>query len=280
MQNDRWDALPDMSGESKNGPLLFVSHRILYSVDGQYRSRGGKLRELRWLDLKNISSRWSETKGLLPHSKYGPNTIARLGHTIYMIRARYPGKNEYSKLVWSLGTDGTHTFNDKIKTSAPMNVGRNEAFMCVTTDSDRFLWAIAGCKNCLDDGFVECFDVKYNRWVNVSGVPPNLTSIDKAADDIIAHGCGFSKGFIFVLFSSDYNSGLDRRFHIFDTVNNTWSVSDTKVKEQAYFPVVAVIEQTPSIGKTFIKSTASTESSSFTKGKICGWGIPNLHNIC
>ena len=231
---DRWDFVPELPRAS-NGPLLFVLHNKLHVIPGEDK-------EVQRLDLKygyqqfvdNWSVMNSATSGLL-YDKSGPNTVAQVGDMIYAIGKR----NDYSVSVMSWDGYGKD-IGGWVK-QPNMNVARHEFYTCLSTDSERYLWAIGGCKNCLDGGFIERFDTVLNTWVKVDSLP-NLEYLHKKSNPtFVTHACGFSQGFIYAIFSETDKSGLGHQFHIFDTVNNKWTASDTNIKEGAYFPVAAVV---------------------------------------
>ncbi len=241
---DRWDILPNLPQILKDGPLMFVEGHILYAIDG-FDTKPSRLeKSVRSLDLNNISNGWNVSGQILPFRKSGPKTIARVGATIYVV-GEYDG---YSKTVTSFNVANMNK-EDVLNamrgsTGVAMNVKRKERDMCVTTDKERYIWVVAGCRVCSIEEFVEQYDVQENIWLKVGKNVPSYDLYNnntKQFGYIAAHGCSYSNGFIFVLFSKTYDRGLDRHFYVFDTVNNTWSKSPTKVEKETYWPVMAAI---------------------------------------
>ncbi len=85
---------------------------------------------------------------------------------------------------------------------------------------------------------MEMYQVSTDTWTTLNAVP-DLTFPSK--DGIIATICGYHDGYIYAIFSPTGPPELDRRFHIFNTLDNTWRVSQTQLKREAYLPVAAVV---------------------------------------
>ena len=103
------------------------------------------------------------------------------------------------------------------------------------------LYHTGGCKNCVRDGFVEIYNISDNTWTVSKAFPK--TKLTKNPE-VVVQVCGFSEGYIFATFSEYENEGEDLTFHIYNTMEDVWTVSDTKLKREAYYPVSAVISKT------------------------------------
>ena len=258
MQQDHWEMLPNMLPSTLSGPLLYIASDILYVIDGVYMGSTSSRKRVRWLDLKNLTNGWGIMRDKLPYSISGPNTIVQVGDIIYII-----GKTGvYSKSVisWNISNDNGY---NTIGWKAYMNVYRSDSYMCIVTDQKKYIWALAGCKDCLNEGFIERFDIQNNTWLKVSKNVPNSDILNKSLESmnaIVAFGCGFSEGFIFALFAGldGLMVELDQHFYVFDTLNNTWARSPTKVKVETYSPVMAVVNV------EFDLATQSTQPASVT----------------
>ena len=59
-------------------------------------------------------------------------------------------------------------------------------------------------------------------------------------NNLHAQVCGYFDRHIYVVFS-DGPYELDKRFHVFNTVDGVWTVSNSELKTESYSPVSAVI---------------------------------------
>ncbi len=115
--------------------------------------------------------------------------------------------------------------------------------LCSVSDGLDTIYVIAGCKDCWLDGFIEKYQVSTGVWTKIDAVP-NVDIYNK--DDLYAEVCAYSNGYIYTIFFRDNPSVgpryiMDKRFHIYNTVQNTWSISDTQIKREAFFTVSGVI---------------------------------------
>ncbi len=85
---------------------------------------------------------------------------------------------------------------------------------------------------------MELYHASTDSWARLNTVPDLTFS---SMDDIYVHICAYHRGYIYVTFSQNRDSGYDRRIHVYDTWNDLWSVSDSRVRTEAYFPVSAVV---------------------------------------
>ncbi len=90
---------------------------------------------------------------------------------------------------------------------------------------------------------MEMYQVSTGEWTKIDAVP-NVDIYNK--DDLYAEVCAYSNGYIYTIFFRDNPSVgpryiMDKRFHIYNTLQNTWSISDTQIKREAFFTVYGVI---------------------------------------
>ncbi len=96
-------------------------------------------------------------------------------------------------------------------------------------------------------GFIEIFNRTTGNWKTINTKPPLNFPDDKcwfqsAYLRPFVQVCEYSMGYIVVLFSADWDCGLDRKFYIYNTVKDVWSTSDTEAKVEAYQQVSAMFE--------------------------------------
>ncbi len=224
MSSNTWTILPGLSG-AWYGRVLFVHGNTLYSVYGSGRS-------VKSLNLEDTSQGWKSVPITIPHKIYGINTVIQIKDTVFMFSRDLTWST--SVLCWN------PTIKDSrlaLSTITDMNVARLQLTMCVVSDGTKLIWVFAGCRDCWEDGFIEQFNISSQTWTKINTVP-DIHFQNK--NHIHAHICGYFDGMIYAVFS-DGADEFDRRFHLFDTMEHVWIVSNSELKTQAYSPVSVVI---------------------------------------
>ncbi len=227
---DEWIMLPHLKWGTRNGPVVFIQGDKLYSTDGDTLRDKHLTHEL---DLTSLSDGWKESSTHLSHNVFNPHAVVTVQGTIYVCgnHGNFSVKNLHS---WNPSTDNFW------KRLADMNIDRRTG-SCLVSDGIGRMWIFGGCHNCWADGFMERYDIPQNTWTKLNAVP-NVNFSER--DNIDVQVCGFSEGFIFGVFAAKWNSGLDMRFHVYDVNKDSWSVSDTMLRAEAYDTVSGVIHPT------------------------------------
>ncbi len=111
------------------------------------------------------------------------------------------------------------------------------------SDGQDTMYVLAGCKDCWANGFIERYQASTNTWTKLNTVP-DINIFNK--DEIHAEVCAYSNGFIYAIFFRENPTIgprylMDKRFHIYNTMIDSRSISDTQMKSEAYFTVSGVI---------------------------------------
>ena len=217
--DNTWQQLPNVTWNTWKGPAVFIYDDKLYSAHSQ---------DIWSLELTQASfGTWTEENIKLPHRVRGPNTVVSVGERIFIIG----GSWEYSKSVisWRPGTD------EPWRSLSDMNVARDSDLCSVTDGVDR-IWVMAGCerdshssslfgRDCSQTGFIEMYRVSTNTWMILDVVHNYFAA---------AQICGYHDGYIYTIFH-------DNHFHIYNTMENTWSVSDTELRTNARLQAGVVV---------------------------------------
>ncbi len=225
---DQWTMLPDLTWPTSNGPVVFVHGDRLYSADGDTSPNTHVTHEL---DLSRPTDGWRVANTHLPHNVINPRSVVTVQGTVYVFGnfVTFTNKNLQS---WNPSRDNSW------KKLADANVIRLTVYPCVVSDGYNRIWVFGGCRNCWPDGFMERYDIQLNTWTKLSAVPN--TSFEEK-DRVSVQVCGYSGGYIYAVFASEYTSGLDKRFHVYNTMKDSWVVSNTMLRVEAYDTVSAVI---------------------------------------
>ncbi len=113
-----------------------------------------------------------------------------------------------------------------------MNVARWSYNLCSVTDGVDRIWVMAGCRGCSQTGYIEMYRVSTDTWTQLDAVPEYISSRSSPARAVI---CWYHDGYIYAIFSGEDH------FHIFNTFDNTWSVSDTKLTTNAELQAAVVV---------------------------------------
>ncbi len=83
---------------------------------------------------------------------------------------------------------------------------------------------------------MEMYQISTDTWTQLDAVPEYISSSGHPAR---AEICGYHDGYIYAIFGPA--TTLDPRFHIFNTLENTWSVSDTELATNANTQAAVVV---------------------------------------
>ncbi len=182
------------------------------------------------LDLTNKSAEWKlETVQLPYHTKYTQALVIK--NRVYICTSGYPEARK-TVITWAPGeTQWSHL-------KAEMSVARG-SLPCSVTDHIDKIYVIGGCEPeaCGTDDFIEQYSLSQGKWQGIpNSAPPNKNAY-------YVRMCAFWKGMIYAIFSSDYLSisGLNKTFHLFNTSSNSWQVSATELRVEAYFQAFTVV---------------------------------------
>ncbi len=226
--NNTWQQLPDIPIHTRNSPVVFIHHDTMYAAYNK------DIWSLELSKVNGTANSWSKENITLPHYVYGHNAVVSVGDRVFIFSEYGDHGRAFSKSVisWRPGTD------EPWKPVADMNVARTSEGFCSVTDGVDRIWVMAGCRDCLHPGFIEMWRVSTDTWTKLDAVPEYTVGWD--SDDSVARICGYHDGYIYAIFGT-WGSTPDPRFHIFNTRDNTWSVSDTKLKTNAEWGQSAVI---------------------------------------
>ncbi len=220
-----WTPLPNLPYAASHGPVVFTYMNTLFACDGGTSNSTQCLS----LDLSNANPVWRQAPAL-PYKTHSPNIGVTIGNRTYICG----GAERYLDKVisWDPGIENSWVEME------PMNVKR--VHHCVVSDGIDTIYAISGCGDCWGDGgFVEKYNVVTGIWTIIkSTTKPGLRV---GLHDIRTVICGYWSGFAYVVFSEHWDSGLDPRFHIFDTQQETWRTSFSEVRVAAYDPAFEVV---------------------------------------
>ncbi len=229
VEDNRWEQLPSITWKTHNGPVVFIHRDTLYSADGDGWPGVHEVWSLDLTNVNGVANGWIQENNKLPYSVTGPKSVTSVGDRVLIIGKFLEASTSVAS--WRPGTTEAWT------PGSDMNVARYQVRLCSVTDGVDRIWVMAGCEDCWPQGFMEMYQVSTDTWTTLNAVP-DLTFPSK--DGIWAQICGYHDGYIYAVFSQSWNSGLDQRFHIFDTLDNTWSVSQTQLRREAYRPSAAV----------------------------------------
>ncbi len=218
--DNTWQQLPDISWDTFNGPAVFIHH------DTMYAAYEGDIMSLELSQVNGVADSWNKENITLPYRVQGNNAVVSVGDRVFIFSesAWDPSK---SVISWRPGTD------EPWKSVSDMNVARNPFTLCSVTDGVDRIWVMAGCKDCSQPGFIEMYRVSNDTWTQLDAVPEYTGSDSGGVSK--AQICGYHDGYIYAIFNDD------PRFHIFNTLDNTWSISDTELKTQAHGGQSAVV---------------------------------------
>ncbi len=244
-----WDSLPNLFYRRPMPPAVFVHQNTLFVLDGT--GDGKQRKAIHTFNLTNHNIRWKISRDfLLPYDIDGHNAVVKIGEHVYIIGQSY----KFSTSIITLNFNGTNT--PSCFPGKDMTIPRHPQGQCVASDEKENVWVLGGCKNCWHDGFIEKFNTSSGQWIKLNYTPPVLSFIDMSAVGVQV--CGYAQGFIYMIFVNNINiwgqrwgqhdakygrkhqQRYDSRFHIFNTMENTWNVSQTKIQKEISFAVSAV----------------------------------------
>ena len=214
---DHWEILPNITraGRSTDRLPMYVINNKLYAVQVEDTTP-----YIRQLDLSDVNSRWKGGQVSPRNYVFGTQAVAT-GNTAYLWTRR---PNFYDKVVKNVIS---WTYRESIKWTrlADMNIHRYIRHGKVT-DGISNIWVVGGCgpDECWPDGFIEHYNVTDNTWTKLKQVP----NVKK--DIYYVQVCFFWQGYIYVIFSKDYRTGIISRFHIFNTQTGSWHVDNIELK--------------------------------------------------
>ena len=229
--DDRWEHLPTTTPWGPyNGPVMFAHQDTLYATNSNQT----------WtLDLHQghtyheLPNGWTQLNIKLPFRLIScPNCLTSVGDRVFIV-GTVGNRLESHVISWRPGT-GEREWG----AVSGLNVRRDPSRLCAVSDGQDQIWVISGCFFCETTGFVERYQVSTDSWTTLSAFP-DLTF---SPIGIYAQICGFHDGYIYAIFSHTWRSGLDRRFHIFNTRNNSWSVSQTQLRTEPFQSASAVVQ--------------------------------------
>ncbi len=230
--DNTWQQLPDITWDTYQGPAVFIHQDTLYSA---YNI------DIWALELTQTSSgTWTEENIKLPHTVRGPDVVVSVGETVFII-GQYSWTSN-SVISWRPGTD------EPWRSVSDMNVARDR-WLCSATDGVDRIWVMAGCyrddiyySDCSQTGFMEMYRVSTDTWTQLDAVPEYISSGPGNAR-ATAEICGYHDGYIYAIFGICHaGCTIDNHFHIFNTIENTWSVSDTKLRTNAEDQAAVVVK--------------------------------------
>ncbi len=224
IDDDSWERLPNITRMMvTNNPPVFSDQNKLYVISY----------DITWLlDLSQADNGWTEEDIKLPYRVYGLNIYSTVvGDRVFIIgKAR---GNTKSLISLQIGT------NDPWRSHSDMNKERRQDSICTVSDNADRIWVMGHCHRCpWPEGLLELYQVSTDTWTTLNA-GPDVSFSQK--HNIFPQVCGYYNGYIYAVFSEIYNSGLDRRFHIFNTATNTWSISQTQLAREVYYPTAAVV---------------------------------------
>ncbi len=222
VDGNTWQQLPNTTRDTSNGPAAFIHGEMLYL---------GYMTDMWTLDLSQVSAgTWTKQDIKLPHRIEGADTVVTVGERVFLIGEWTTGYSVTSVRSWRPGT------NEPWRSVSDMNVARVSYDLCSVTDGVDRIWVMGGSRRSLT-GFIEMYRVSTDTWTQLDALPENMSS-----NTILptAEICGYHDGYIYAIVGTDgYN--VDRRFHIFNTMENTWSVSDTQLRTYAQIQAAVVV---------------------------------------
>ncbi len=254
IHNYTWHSLPNLFLRMHRPPAVFVYQNTLYVLDGT-RNREQRI-PMHTFNLADHNKRWKISRDfLLPYDIDGHNSVIKIGERVYIIGKSY--KFSTSILALELNVNNTLSWFP----GKDMTIARHTDGLCAVTDEKENFWVLGGCKNCWHDGFIEKFNTSSGEWIKLSYTLPILSFTDMSTVGVQV--CGYAQGFIYMIFVNNiYIFGqrwgkpdvkyrrnsqhwYDSRFHIFNTLENTWNVAQTKIQKDVSFAVSAVMKYQP-----------------------------------
>ncbi len=216
--DNTWQQLPNTSWYT-NGPAVFIHN------DKRYAAYERDIWSIVLGQVNSEANSWSKENITLPHDVHGHNAVVSVRDRVFFFGKDY----EYSRSVisWRPGTDESWT------SVSDMNVARFPPYLCSVTDGVDMIWVMAGCTYCFKPGFIEMYQVSTDTWTKLDAVPEYTGA---GSGESISRICGYHDGYIYAIFNDD------PRFHIFNTLDNTWSISDTQLKTNAEFQSAVIVK--------------------------------------
>ncbi len=163
------------------------------------------------------------------------NTKVMKNRCLFPSQAKTGSSFKVVTLVYVIKTNGTFGKAPRVSlTELSLRVG-----CCILIF---LIYVPGGCSDCWNNGLIEEYNLATDTWTKLNAPGPNVT-FDKR-DGVIAHLCGYADGYIYTVFGytdEEFKLHMDRRFHVFDLKEGTWSSSDTELQVEAYWPVAAVL---------------------------------------
>ncbi len=233
IEDDSWELLPSLTWGpfiGFNNPVMFVQQDILYmstndetwALEQITHANHDLSSDLAQTQHELPSRGWAQRNTKLPFPVFCPNCVTSVGDRVFIIGTV---GNRFQSRVVSLRP------GEQWRSVSPVKEARDPLRICAVSDDEDQIWVVGGCVLCRSTGFIEHYRVSTDTWTTLSAFP-DLTFSNTLG--IYAQICGYHDGYIYAIFSFRWRSGLDRRFHIFNTRDNTWSVSQTELRTEAY----------------------------------------------
>ncbi len=228
IRDNSWEQLPNATRDMNmaGGSAVFAFQDKLYAVTHW------TINDTWVLNLRQVAQGWTKENNPPIYVVQGTNFYVTVGDKAFIVGEGFAIS---SKLVISrqLGTD------EAWYSVTGMNEARIQHMLCTVTDGIDRIWVIGLCyPSHWPNRFIEVYQVSTDRWTTLNTAPSVSFPRTHAVSPQI---CGYHDNYIYAVFSEFQESGLDRRFHIFNTVTNTWSVSQTQLAREVYFPTAAVV---------------------------------------
>ncbi len=214
--------LDGIYGYASYGPAVYIYNNTLYAA---YNNENWAL-EL--TPTSSISPGWTLFNDQFPDNVFGPNAVITVGDRIFFFGVmRSIDGSSKDVMSWRPGTSEPWQY------VSDMNVARNPDRLCSSSDGLDRIWVMAGCRDCVQTGFMEMYQISTDRWTRINTLP-NYTELDLQDRETRAEICGYYDNYIYAILGLS-----DRRFHIFNIIRNTWNMSKTGVRQRrAAFVVV------------------------------------------
>ncbi len=228
--DNTWNKLPNFAWDTAS-PTIFIHHDTLYAT-----AVGGTNWALKLLEVNSMALTWTEEDIKLPYSVSNPNVVVSVGDRVFIVSRT----NGYfrSLISWRPGSD------EPWRSLSDMNIARYPPYLCTVSDGVDRIWVMGGCDNCTHHGFMEMYQISTDRWTIIDAVPEYKDSHFIHYAQNRAHICGYHDGYIYATLGEQVYHTPDHHFHIYNTMENSWTISETELKTKAGNQA-AVVTTTP-----------------------------------
>ncbi len=245
VHDNRWEVLPNTTWSTYNSAPVFVHQGTLYAADGDAELDTRHVWKLDISNTNGLTTGWTQEDIDVPYSVLGGNAVTMIGDRVFIIGRSGGVVKSRTNMSWRPGT------GDSWVSHSDIGVARWGSSLCAVSDGASRIWVLGGCP--MIPGFVEMYRVSTDQWTKIDALPdiPFRTQNTFASrfNYIQTEVCGYHNGYIYAVFQQwkkETGHVVDWRFHIFNTMDLSWSVSDTEVRREssgptAYQPLSVVV---------------------------------------